>query len=179
MDNGDLKLPYAKWWPFCGGRGGVGGGISGIVKKDLKGENSVVYVEVMGVPFVSQAWSFLPYCVRSSWCVNACNSIKNNRMQWLLTQETAMGCVIDGWLWAYISRQWLTTILNIIFFIVTSVCLAIVTRWSTMRRDIMAAIFQTTFSNTFSWMKIFTFLSKYHRNLILRVRLTRWQHWFR
>ena len=39
-------------------------------------------------------------------------------------------------------------------------------------RDKMDAISQTTFSNAFSWMKIFEFLFKFHWSLFLRVQLT-------
>ena len=46
-------------------------------------------------------------------------------------------------------------------------------------RDKMAAIFQTTFSNAFSWMKIFTFWLRFHWSLFTRVQLTIFQHWFR
>ena len=38
--------------------------------------------------------------------------------------------------------------------------------------DKMAAIFQTTFSNVFSWMKMFEFRLKFHWSLFLRVQLT-------
>ena len=43
----------------------------------------------------------------------------------------------------------------------------------------MAAISQTTFSNTFLWMKVFVFLSIFHLSLFLRVTLITFQHWFR
>ena len=46
-------------------------------------------------------------------------------------------------------------------------------------RDKMAAIFQKTFSNTFSWMKMYEFQSKFHWSLFLGVKLTILQHWFR
>ena len=46
-------------------------------------------------------------------------------------------------------------------------------------RDKMPAIFQTTFSNTFSWMKMYEFWLKFHWSLFLRVKLTIIQHWFR
>ena len=52
-------------------------------------------------------------------------------------------------------------------------------RFNTLRPRQMAAIFQTTFSKGFSWMKIFEFRSKFHWNLFLRVQLTIFQHWFR
>ena len=45
--------------------------------------------------------------------------------------------------------------------------------------DKMAAIFQTTFSNAFFWMKMVEFWLKFHWSLFLRVKLTRFQHSFR
>ena len=50
------------------------------------------------------------------------------------------------------------------------------THWG---RDKMAAIFQTTFSNVFSWMKIREFRLRFHWILFPRVKLTIMQHWFR
>ena len=46
-------------------------------------------------------------------------------------------------------------------------------------RDKMAAIFQKTFSNAFSWMKMFKFRLRFHWSLFPRVQLTIFQHWFR
>ena len=46
-------------------------------------------------------------------------------------------------------------------------------------RDKMAAIFQTTLSNAFSWMKMLEFRLKFHWSLFLRVQLTIVHHWFR
>ena len=46
-------------------------------------------------------------------------------------------------------------------------------------RDKMATIFQTKFSSTFSWMKIYEFRLKFHWSLFLMVKLTIFQHWFR
>ena len=46
-------------------------------------------------------------------------------------------------------------------------------------RDKMDAIFQTTFSNAFSWMKIYEFRLSFHWSLFLWVQLTILQHWFR
>ena len=45
--------------------------------------------------------------------------------------------------------------------------------------DKMDAIFQTTFSNAFSWMKIYEFRLSFHWSLFLSVQLTIFQHWFR
>ena len=50
------------------------------------------------------------------------------------------------------------------------------THWSW---DKMAAIFQTTFSDTFSWMKMYEFCLRFHWSLLLGVQLTIFQHWFR
>ena len=45
--------------------------------------------------------------------------------------------------------------------------------------DKMAAISQTTFSNVFSWMKMYEFRLRFHWSLFPRVQLTIFQHWFR
>ena len=52
----------------------------------------------------------------------------------------------------------------------------VLTHWG---RDKMAAIFQTTFSNGFSWMKMYGFRLTSHWSLFLEVQLTIFQHWFR
>ena len=44
--------------------------------------------------------------------------------------------------------------------------------------DKMAVIFQTTFSNAFSWMKMNEFWLNFHWSLFPRVQLTIFQHWF-
>ena len=51
--------------------------------------------------------------------------------------------------------------------------------WAHWVRDRMAAIFQTTFSNWFSGMKLCEFRLKFHWSLLVRVKLTIFQHWFR
>ena len=43
----------------------------------------------------------------------------------------------------------------------------------------MVDIFQTTYSNAFSWMKIYEFQLKFHWSLFLRIQLIIFQHWFR
>ena len=43
----------------------------------------------------------------------------------------------------------------------------------------MAAIFQTTFSNAFSWIEMYEFRLGFHWSLFLRVQLTIIHHWFR
>ena len=50
------------------------------------------------------------------------------------------------------------------------------TQWCRSKMD---AIFQTTFSNAFSWMKMFKFRLRFHWCLFPRVQLTIFHHWFR
>ena len=50
---------------------------------------------------------------------------------------------------------------------------------NTLRPRQMDAISQTTFSNAFSWMKMYEFRLKFHWSLFLRFQLTIFQHWFR
>ena len=52
----------------------------------------------------------------------------------------------------------------------------VLTHWG---RDKMAAILQTTFSNIFSWMKMYEFRLRFHWSLFLSFELTIFQHWFR
>ena len=50
------------------------------------------------------------------------------------------------------------------------------THWG---RDEMDIISQTTFSNAFSWMKMYELRLRFHWSLFLRVQLKIIQHWFR
>ena len=50
---------------------------------------------------------------------------------------------------------------------------------NSLRPRQMDAISQTTFSNAFSWMKMFEFRLKFHWSLFPRVQLTIFQQWFR
>ena len=45
--------------------------------------------------------------------------------------------------------------------------------------DKMADIFRTTFSNGFSWTKMYKFRLRFHLSLFPGVQLTTFQHWFR
>ena len=51
--------------------------------------------------------------------------------------------------------------------------------WTHWDRDKMAVIFHTTFSNLFSWMKIYESRLRFHWNLFLGVSLTIFHDWFR
>ena len=52
----------------------------------------------------------------------------------------------------------------------------LLTHWG---RDKMSAIFSTTFSNAFSWMKMYEICLIFHWSLFLGFELTIFQHWFR
>ena len=56
------------------------------------------------------------------------------------------------------------------------VWMLMLTHWG---RDKMDAISQTTFSNEFSWMKMYEYRLKFYLSLFLRVQFTISQHWFR
>ena len=45
--------------------------------------------------------------------------------------------------------------------------------------DKMYAIFQSTYSNAFSWIKLYEFHWSFHWHLFLRFKLTKIQHWCR
>ena len=51
-------------------------------------------------------------------------------------------------------------------------------KWLTHDLNKMVTILQTTFSNAFSWMKMYEFRLRFHWSLLLRVQLTIFQHWF-
>ena len=53
------------------------------------------------------------------------------------------------------------------------------TQLNSLRPRQMDAIFQTTFSNAFSSMKMYEFLLKFHWSLFLGVQFTIFHHWFR
>ena len=53
---------------------------------------------------------------------------------------------------------------------------AFLTHWG---GDKMAAIFEITIWNAFSWMKMYEFQLIFHWSLFLRVQLTIFHHWFR
>ena len=55
-------------------------------------------------------------------------------------------------------------------------CLILLTHWG---QDKIADISQTTFSNAFSWMKMYEFRLRFHWSLFLRFQLTVFQYWFR
>ena len=62
------------------------------------------------------------------------------------------------------------------FINTAKICGGSLTHWG---RDKMATIFQTTFSNAFSSMKMFKFRLRFHWSGFLRVQLTILKHWFR
>ena len=99
--------------------------------------------------------SFCDFCLQSCWCI------------YMYT------CILF-----YLYISWTA---NKIFTISLASCFTFnmymsLTNWGW---DKMAAIFQTTCSNTLSWMKMYEFRLKFHWSLFLRVQLTIFQYWFR
>ena len=85
---------------------------------------------------------------------------KKKHLAWMICSNILDGCK----LWVHFSHS---------AFRFTKTKL---THWG---RDKMAAIFQKTFSNAFSWMKMYEFHLRFDWSLFLRVRLTIFHHWFR
>ena len=71
-----------------------------------------------------------------------------------------------NWFWIYYEQIWSHGFLE--FYIQK------ITHWDW---DKMAAIFQTTYSTTFSWMKEKYLQSKFHWSMFQSVQLTILQHW--
>ena len=71
-------------------------------------------------------------------------------------------------------NQWCASLLTYIC-VIRPLCTHL-THWG---RDKMAAIFQTTLSNAFLWMKMLEFWLKFHWSLFLRVQLRIFRHLFR
>ena len=86
-------------------------------------------------------------------------------------------CITFVFVYVHVNRQtyWIT---HMVSQILVNNCSGhdSLTHWG---QDKMAAIFQTTFSNEFSWMKMFKFRLRFHWSLFPRVQLTIFQHWFR
>ena len=85
--------------------------------------------------------------------------------------------VVDNDLTLKWNQAFIWTVNGIVHWCIhTPFSLEELTHWG---RDKMDAISQTTFSNAFSWMKMFEYRLKFHWNLFLRIQLTIFQHWFR
>ena len=96
----------------------------------------------------------------------------------LLKHWSYCSLALDYW---YVYLLWFQSVvyvlsLSVYHCIQYCTILCMLTHWA---RDKMAAILQTTFSNAFSWMKIYEFRLIFHWILFLRVQLTISQHWFR
>ena len=91
-----------------------------------------------------------------------------------ITLVTRWDTVYKGF---YLTPIWTVTLRGNIWSFNTLPVLGLFkTHWG---REKMAAIFQTTFSYAFSWMKILKFRLRFHWSLFPRVQLTIFQHWFR
>ena len=133
---------------------------------------------VQPVMIISSKWRHfrfsechLSYCValRCWYCISSGGPIKLMKSMLYVNP-----CIILVQLLIYIYN--LTTIASAAF---GQMSYRIHGSVNTLRPRQMDAIWQTTFSSAFSWMKMFEFLSKFHWRLFLRVKLTIFQHWCR
>ena len=87
----------------------------------------------------------------------------------------------SSWFWlCKIARSWIPTetISNTCIICVFKIWICLISLVADWGRDKMAAIFQTTCSNGFYWMKMYELQLKFHWCLFPRVQLTIFQHWF-
>ena len=74
-------------------------------------------------------------------------------------------------------RQWFVTCLcQTISWTNVDFTVRPLTHWG---RDKLATVFQTTFSNTLSWMKMYEFRLRFHWSLFVKVQPTIFHRWFR
>ena len=97
---------------------------------------------------------------------------------WVNAKITMQGRYPQGNLWSttLVKLQYVISPSSVRHGILTLLKLICLTHWGW---DKMAAIFQTTYSNRFSWMKMYEFRLTFHWSLFLGVQLTIFQHWFR
>ena len=86
-----------------------------------------------------------------------------------------------GWLVSFHNSMFMSSLIHVISLMLFELIpvgkkYSLLTHWG---REKIAAIWQMTLSNAFSWMKIYEFCSRFHWNVFLRFELKIFQHWFR
>ena len=133
--------------------------------------------------------SFLPYRVRLFTCQTTCERSRHHSQHWVKFASQKLATYVGFKLpILYIETDFWQTYA----FLISAALIFWQTCYAPVRhpvlisddlihwdRDKMADIFQTTFSNVFSWMKMYEFLLRFHWSLFLRVILTIFQHWSR
>ena len=126
----------------------------------------------------AQLWNMHTSFNKSYESIHVSNSnklvyLQNNHIAWLdLIIQSYEWTGIDKITYCVVSKSLQAT--TFMCRIVHS--LSALTHWG---RDKMDAIWQTTFSNQFSWMIMYEYRFKFHWSLFLMVQLTIFQHWFR
>ena len=88
-------------------------------------------------------------------------------------------CIIHIWCVPLISVKQ-NIVINVLQQCVLLRCPKLLIHWLThWGRDKIDTILQTTFSNAFSWMKMYEFCLLFRWSLFLSFELTIFQHWFR
>ena len=91
-----------------------------------------------------------------------------NNTWWLKKTKNIMH--ENGYAWYMMDHKSYDTASDMVLHYILPCPIFHITYWG---QNKMAAIFQTTFSNGFSWMKMFESLLKFHRHLFLKVQLIR------
>ena len=92
----------------------------------------------------------------------------------LSAEQTPVGSTLMDWYWVFLGilvHIWLYSEYHN-----TEKAELSLTHWV---RDKIAAIFQTTFSNAFPWMKMYKLRLRFHWSSFPRVQFPLFQHWFR
>ena len=97
------------------------------------------------------------------------------RRSWVFCSGHWVNLVVTAVLNVNKTRLYQATAIHNPFSILLRVGFSQLPHWG---RDKMAIIFQTTFSNAFSWMKMNQFRLRFHWNLFPRVKLTISHHCF-
>ena len=103
-------------------------------------------------------WNCLPRCVNMKRCIN---------MKWMWKMQSGHDSVQRWTDWQDRQMDKVKPVYPLQIHL---------THWG---RDKMVTIYQTTFWNAFSWMKMYKFWLRFHWILFLRVQSTIFQHWFR
>ena len=106
------------------------------------------------------------------------NSLRPSDAIWLQRSQSPLAQVMACCLTApshYLNQCWLLSSQILWHLSEVNSIQCLLTHWG---RDKMAAIYQTTFTNAFPWMKMYEFRLKFHWSLFVRVQLTIYQHWF-
>ena len=97
-----------------------------------------------------------------------------------LTEEHLLSIYTAHLFWYLVDDKWfgiITSVLLLLLMLISE-CMKL-NQWIHWGWDKMANIFQRTFWNACSWLKMYKFELRFQWSLFLMVQLTIYQHWFR